>query len=917
VSEFLIEHSKATGTKTERICHLAKSELDDIDPGFKRITLGFQLKHKKYLSFTYSKLHMKQLSIFIIAQFICLFAFSQAGTLDPTLVPGIGPNASVTGSCLMPNGKIVLVGDFTSYQGVSQNYVTRINSDGSIDPTFNIGTGALGAVFTCASQPDGKVLIGGNFTNFNGTVINRIARLNPDGSVDATFNIGTGATGGVVYAIAVQPDGKIVVGGMFIAFNGTPVNRIVRLNSNGTLDAAFVANASIDGPIRDFALESDGKIVVAGNFSSCNGVARKAVAKLNADGTLFTGFDPGVGPSGGMIRSVSVHSNGKVVVGGDFFLWNNLPSGYFMQLNANGTPDNGFNLGDGFGNFVFTTAIQPDGKILVGGMFNSLSGIPTNYLTRLNLDGSIDNTWNIAGTGAGNEVYTSTLQPDGKVIIGGYFGAYNGVSRNYVARLSLCGTLSIAGTVTNTTCFSGADGAINVTPSGGSSPYSYNWGGGITSEDRTGLSEGSYTVNVMDVNGCSVPAATFTVTQPALITHTYSDTSCTGSYVWNTQTYTSSGTYTQTLTNTSGCDSVVTAHLTIGLPTSYVFNATACDSYTLNDQTYTASGVYTQHRLNASGCDSTITLNLTVNDSDQASLTITACDSYTHNGQVYTASGTYIQNYTNADGCDSVLNLHITINHAAVTSFSDEACESYPWNSQIYTTSGIYTQSFSTVHGCDSMVTLNLSIYYPDSASTAISGCGEVTFNNETYTQSGSYIQHLLTTYGCDSTLTVNVVIIQEPTVTVTQIDDVTLQANAPGALVYQWIDCATNQPVLGADSSVFVAIQNGSYAVEIADSNCNITSNCVLIDEVGLSENASALLNLYPNPTSGLVTLSWKTPVNGTIRVSDLAGKTILVQPLSGQQFTELELTGANGIYLLEVNTGSKSEYFKVTKEF
>lgn len=858
---------------------------------------------------------MKQLSIFIIAQFLCLFAFSQAGTLDPTLVPGVGPNYSVMESCLMPNGKIVLVGDFTSYQGVSQNYVTRILSNGNIDPAFSIGTGALGAVFTCASQPDGKVLIGGNFTNFNGTVINRIARLNADGSVDATFNVGTGAAGGVVYAIAVQADGKIVIGGTFVGFNGVPVNRIVRLNANGSVDTGF--SASVDGPIRDFAIESDGKIVLAGNFSSCNGINRRAVAKLNTDGSTFNGFDPGVGPYGGTIRSVSVHSNGKVVVGGDFYLWNNYPTGYLIQLNASGTVDAGFNLGDGFGNFVFTTAIQGDGKIIAGGMFNSLSGIPTNYLTRLNLDGSIDNTWNTSGTGASNEVYTSTLQPDGKVIIGGLFGAYNGVSRSYVARLSLCGTLSMTGTVTNTTCFNGTNGAINVTPSGGSNPYSFNWGGGITTEDRTGLSAGSYTVNAADVNGCAIPATTFTVTQPALITNSFTDTSCTGSYLWNAQTYTSSGVYTQTLTNASGCDSVVTAHLTIGVPSSYAFSATACDSYTLNGQNYTSSGIYTQHRLNASGCDSTITLNLTVNHSDQTSLTITECDSYTHNGQVYTSTGTYIQNYTNAESCDSVLTLHLTINHSATTGFTDEGCESYQWNTQTYTSSGIYTQSFTTIHGCDSTVTLNLSIYHPDTAMTAISGCGEVTLNNETYTQSGSYVQHLTTIHGCDSTLLVDVEIVQAPTVTVTQIDAVTLQANVPGALIYQWIDCATNQAIPGADSSVFVATQNGSYAVEAADSNCNVTSNCVLIDEVGLSENTSGLLNLYPNPTAGSVTLTWKTPLEGTIRILDLTGKTMLVQSVSGKQAVVLELPGANGVYLVEVNTGSKSEYFRVAKEF
>ncbi len=375
---------------------------------------------------------MKQLSLFIVAQFFCLFGFSQDGTLDPTFVPGVGPNSYLSGSCVMPDGKIVLVGEFTSYQGVSQNYITRTNSDGTIDPTFNIGTGALNSVYACAAQTDGKVVIGGNFTNFNGTVINRIARLNANGSLDATFNVGSGATGGPVTVVTIQADGKIIVAGQFLGFNGAPADRIVRLNTNGTVDATF--NVSVDGPIRDIALQSDGKIVLAGNFFTCNGTNRRGVAKLNADGTIVTGFDPGVGPNN-TIRSVSLLPNGKVICGGDFNLWNNFPTGFLIQLNTDGTVDASLNLGDGFSNWVYTTAVQTDGKIIAGGSFTSFSGIPTSYLTRLNSNGTIDNTWNPSETGTDFEVYTSELLSDGNMMIGGYFSNYNGVSRNYVARL--------------------------------------------------------------------------------------------------------------------------------------------------------------------------------------------------------------------------------------------------------------------------------------------------------------------------------------------------------------------------------------------------------------------------------------------------------------------------------------------------
>jgi len=709
---------------------------------------------------------MRHLSIFVIAHLFCIFAFPQAGTLDPTLTPGVGPNYSITESCLQPDGKIVLVGDFTTYQGVSRNHVTRVNSNGSLDLTFNVGTGALGPVFICASQQDGKVLIGGNFTSFNGTVINRIARLNNDGSIDATFNVGTGAAGGPVMAIAVQPDGKIIVAGNFVGFNGTPVERVVRLNANGSVDASF--NVTVDGPIKDIALENDGKIVLAGNFSTCNGTNRKSVAKFNANGTLFTGFDPGIGPNNNMIRSVSVHSNGKVVVGGDFNLWNNYPTGYLTTLNADGTVDATFNIGDGFGNFVFTTAIQPDGKIIIGGMFNSLSGIPANYITRINSNGSFDNTW-VPGTGADFEVYTSTLQPDGKVIIGGYFGSYNGVNRNYLARLSICGTLTVAASVTNTTCFDETDGSINVTLSGGSDPYSYDWGSGITTEDRTGLAAGSYTLNVSDINNCVASATTITVSEPALITHSFVDQSCNGTYSWNAQTYTLSGVYEQTLTSISGCDSLVTLHLTIGTPTSFSITASACDSYTLNNQTYTSSG-------------------------------------------------TYFQTLQNASGCDSIL--------------------------------------------------------------------------------------------------TVIVNILESPNVTVTQQNEITLQANAPGIITYQWIDCTTNQQIVGATSATFTANQNGLYAVEVTDSNCTTLSNCTVINQVELYENESTLLNIYPNPTSGSFTILWNTPADRTIRVFDMVGKTILFQATSNQESLNLDVNEPNGIFLIEVKTGSKMEYYKVVKD-
>jgi uncharacterized delta-60 repeat protein len=138
----------------------------------------------------------------------------------------------------------------------------------------NIGTGFSTEVRAVKSQPDGKILVGGNFRLFNGTItVERIARLNADGTLDNTFNTGTGFMG-VVYSADVQPDGKILVGGSFISFNGTStVNRIARLNADGTLDNTFTTGTGFNSAVNSVDVQPDGKILVGGGFSSFNGTS--------------------------------------------------------------------------------------------------------------------------------------------------------------------------------------------------------------------------------------------------------------------------------------------------------------------------------------------------------------------------------------------------------------------------------------------------------------------------------------------------------------------------------------------------------------------------------------------------------------------------------------------------------------------
>jgi uncharacterized delta-60 repeat protein len=163
-------------------------------------------------------------------------AYAAVVAVDPTFNPGSGANLAVDQLALQPDGKVLIGGSFTSVGGTARNRIARLNADGTLDLSFNPGASGTGTVRTLMLQPDGKVLIGGNFTSIDGTVRNRIARLNADGSLDLSFDPGSGANG-IVMALAVQPDGKVLIGGGFTSVNGTARNRIARIEAVLPLDS--------------------------------------------------------------------------------------------------------------------------------------------------------------------------------------------------------------------------------------------------------------------------------------------------------------------------------------------------------------------------------------------------------------------------------------------------------------------------------------------------------------------------------------------------------------------------------------------------------------------------------------------------------------------------------------------------------
>jgi uncharacterized delta-60 repeat protein len=334
-------------------------------------------------------------------------------------------------------------GFFTEVSGTSQNRLTKLNSDGSKDTSFDIGSGFNATVWSTSIQSDGKILVGGNFTTFTGETNNRLIRLNSDGSKDTSFNIGSGFDN-VVETVDIQSDGKVLVGGRFTTFSGASQNSLIRLNSDGSKDTSFNIGSGFSSPLDtelySVVVQSDGKILVGGYFTTFSGASQNSLIRLNSDGSKDTSFNIGSGIDF-YIKSIAVQSDGKILVGGYFTTFSGASQNSLIRLNSDGSKDTSFNIGDGFDYIVETVVIQSDGKVLVGGDFETFTGTTQNRLIRLNSDGSKDTSFNI-GSGFNTVVYSVAVQSDGKVLVGGSFSTYQGVTSLRSILLNSDGSIS-------------------------------------------------------------------------------------------------------------------------------------------------------------------------------------------------------------------------------------------------------------------------------------------------------------------------------------------------------------------------------------------------------------------------------------------------------------------------------------------
>ncbi len=406
------------------------------------------------------------------------FSFETNGDLDLSFNPGKFTNGQVQAAVVQPDKKLVIAGGFGKVNGVVRRNIARLETDGSLDLSFDPLGGTDGTIGQLVRQPtDGKFLIvgasaaaggGGAFFTVNGTQRNNIARLNSDGSLDLTFDPGrlisadgiiaggVATNPGLVSQIVLQTDGKIVVVGQFAAIatgatTSAPRSCVARFNSDGTFDATYnpgtgMTNAAGTPSASYAVLQSSGKVVIAGDFDRFNGFAVPGFVRLTTLGAYDAVFNAGTGTNVLDLGGLFAQADDKIVVFGSLTSFNGVACNQMTRLLVDGAVDVGFGTGK-FQNFDFpgnieAVAQQPDGKLLVGGIFYSVDSIAAGAVVRLKTDGSRDTTFDGSGTKVAGEVLCFAKRvSDDEYYIGGYFSAYGGDPRNNITLVNTNGSL--------------------------------------------------------------------------------------------------------------------------------------------------------------------------------------------------------------------------------------------------------------------------------------------------------------------------------------------------------------------------------------------------------------------------------------------------------------------------------------------
>jgi uncharacterized delta-60 repeat protein len=543
-------------------------------------------------------------------------------------------------------------------------FVSAIAQQGSLDPYFNTGTGFNGKVNVTVEQPDHKILVGGDFTDYNGQAVAKIIRLNEDGSIDNNFAAGTVASGDV-RVIALQPDGKILIGGSFTAYAGTPAKRLVRLEANGSLDASFVVGSGIStGTVYSVIVESDGNILISSTNSTYNGASIGAIRRLNSDGSqnstsIFpasggTQFQDGESASGSHVFSM-VSATGtspsfanSYFAGGNFVVTSSTPN-YNKLVLVYGSNSTFVNTGGNlFNSLISCLGKQSDGKYIAGGMFTNATRVRLARFSAVNNNISFDASF-VTGTGVSFASGSTTaivramvVQPDDKIFIAGDFDRYDGNAVYRLARLGSNGVL---------------DGSF---PTGAGFDARVN---GLTRQSNGNLLVGGVFTNY---NGTVSNHIVRIQAADRSISTVFSSSICQGSTISVPYTamnsFASDNVFTAQLSDASGS---FTNPVTIG-------SVTAKNSGTISATVPANTSVGSGYRIRVVSSNPVFTgtdngTNLAANARTSSSSNRTVCSTalpYTWDGLTFATAGTQTAHFTNTGGCDSTATYTLTVTQA-------------------------------------------------------------------------------------------------------------------------------------------------------------------------------------------------------------------------------------------------------------
>lgn len=369
------------------------------------------------------------------------------GSSASSFIRGGGFNGYVNAIVVQASGKIVVAGDFSSYNGTACGRIARLDVDGSLDETFTAGTGFDRTVNALAIDASGRLVAGGGFANFNGTVRKCIARLSADGVLDNSFD--PSATLGMNWCFAVTLAGNTVYAGGFGPTTAANNNFLVRLDANGAVDPAFAANfpaLGYGGSVNAIGINAAGRLLVVGNFGGQTGAVSatySGAVGVEADGRAIAGFTALI-CTPGTVYAVEATGTNQFLVAGEFTHINGQRTSQLLaRINADGSPDLTFNAGnDGAsGDRVRAIAQQTDGKIVLVGHFYSYNSQQRLHLARVLANGSLDSTFNANGVlSFDGDARAVVATPDNQLLVAGY-DVVSGYTRPFFRRLNSDGTV--------------------------------------------------------------------------------------------------------------------------------------------------------------------------------------------------------------------------------------------------------------------------------------------------------------------------------------------------------------------------------------------------------------------------------------------------------------------------------------------